>query len=383
MKIPISKSIFSGEDLEKVLEPLNDGWVVQGPRVAEFESLWSKFTESKYSVATTSCTSALFLALECLDLNPDDEVIVPALSWVSTANIVENVGSKVIFCDIDLQSLNLDINELNSKITSKTKVIIPVHLFGYPCDIKQIQKVIGDKNIKIIEDAACGFGSYLNNDHVGNHGEFGCFSFHPRKAISTGEGGMIVTSDHGMDYSSKSSATNDPSFMKDHIHAGYNFRMTDIQAALGISQLKRAKNILRSREEIAKKYHLSLGDCNKLSIPIITEQYIQHSYQSYVCIYKASLVKDALENHDYELILQISEERDRFMQHLANAGIGTRPPTHAIHTLSYYKEKYKIKPEEYPRAWAVNLCGFSLPIFPGLTDEEQNIVIKSVSQYLK
>ena len=141
MKIPISKSIFSGEDLEKVLEPLNDGWVVQGPRVAEFESLWSKFTESKYSVATTSCTSALFLALECLDLNPDDEVIVPALSWVSTANIVENVGSKVTFCDIDLQTLNLDINELNSKITSKTKAIIPVHLFGYPCDIKQIQKL--------------------------------------------------------------------------------------------------------------------------------------------------------------------------------------------------------------------------------------------------
>ncbi len=395
MKIPISKSIFSGEDLKKVLEPLNDGWVVQGPRVAEFESLWSKFIESKYSVATTSCTSALFLALECLDLNPDDEVIVPALSWVSTANIVENVGSKVIFCDIDLQTLNLDINKLNSKITSKTKVIIPVHLFGYPCDIKQIQKVIGDKKIKIIEDAACGFGSYLNNDHVGNHGEFGCFSFHPRKAISTGEGGMIVTSDqnhykkllslrdHGMDYSSKSTATNDPSFMKDHIHAGYNFRMTDIQAALGISQLKRAENILKSREEIAKKYHLSLGDCNQLSIPVVREKNIQHSYQSYVCIFKASLVKEALENHDYGLLLKISEERDRFMQYLANKGIGTRPPTHAIHTLSYYKEKYKIKPEEYPRAWAVNLCGFSLPIFPGLTDEEQNIVINSVSEYLQ
>ena len=390
MKIPISKSIFSGEDLEKVLEPLNDGWVVQGPRVAEFESLWSKFTESKYSVATTSCTSALFLALECLDLNPDDEVIVPALSWVSTANIVENVGSKVTFCDIDLQTLNLDINELNSKITSKTKAIIPVHLFGYPCDIKQIQQVIGNKKIKIIEDAACGFGSYVNDVHVGTQGVFGCFSFHPRKAISTGEGGMITFNDkkffnkirslrdHGMDYSDDSHDKNKPSYMKDHKYPGYNFRMTDIQASLGISQMNRADKILKERQKIASKYNEAFSFSDNIGNPIVKERNFIHGYQSYACIYKPKDVKEALLSNDFDSLIKISKNRNKFMDGLANAGIGTRPPTHAIHTLSYYRNKYELSPHDYPSAWAANLCGFSIPIFPGLTEKDQDFVIETI-----
>ncbi len=395
MQIPISRSVFTKEDMDSVMEPLKSGWVVQGPKVSEFESSWCEFTKAKYSIATTSCTSALFLSLAALDLQPDDEVIVPALSWVSTANVVENIGCKLIFCDIDLSSFNLNLNDMQSKITDKTKVIIPVHLFGYPVDINQIRTLIANDNIHIIEDAACGFGSYINGVHVGTTGTFGCFSFHPRKAVSTGEGGMITTNNeeyanrlrslrnHGMDVIDPTNElANKPYNMLDHSYAGYNFRMTDIQAALGTSQMKRADDILSSREIVAQRYNHAFHANDLIGIPF-TEDNIKHSYQSYACIFKPESVTRALASKDYNKLSILSQERNDFMEVLANNGIGTRPVTHAMHTLSYFKEKYSLKSEDFPNAWAANVCGFSLPIFPDLSEEEQKIVIEVVTKYLK
>ena len=392
MKIPISKSIFTEEDMKSILEPLSDGWVVQGPKVEKFESMWSQFTNAKYSIATTSCTSALFLSIDSLNLEEDDEVIVPALSWISTANVVENVGCKTVFCDIDLSTFNINLDDLRSKITSNTKAIIPVHLFGYPVDIEIIKEIIGDRKIHIIEDAACGFGSYVNDIHVGTKGTFGCFSFHPRKAISTGEGGMIALNDkkylnkirslrdHGMDYSNDMQ-NNKPSFMKDHQNAGYNFRMTDIQASLGISQMNRAEKILRCRQDIAYIYHEAFNSNEEIGNPVLKEENFVHGYQSYACIYKPNDVKKALQRKDYDSLINISEKRNEFMDILAAAGVGSRPPTHAIHTLSYYKEKYQIKETDFPNAWAANICGFSIPIFPGLTVDDQEYVIQSILKF--
>ena len=396
MKIPISKSEFTQEDMDSILEPLRDGWVVQGPKVLEFESLWSEFTNAKHSIATTSCTTSLFLSLAALDLKSNDEVIVPALSWIATANVVENIGCKTIFCDVDLDTLNLNLKELESKINTNTKAIIPVHLFGNPLDIKRIISMTQDKNIHIIEDAACGFGSYIDETHIGTSGIFGCFSFHPRKAISTGEGGMITTNseehalklrslrDHGMDYKKKNdSQTNKPYNMLDHSHAGYNFRMTDIQASLGSSQMKRADQILFDRQTIAERYNDAFAEYKDLISLPISESNHKHSYQSYACIYKPNEVVDALNIGNFSKLKSLSDERNIFMEALSIEGIGTRPVTHSIHTLSFYREKYNLKPEDFPKAYAANICGFSLPIFPGLTNEEQNIVIKAVLKYLK
>ena len=395
MKIPISKSVYTKEDMDSVLEPLKSGWVVQGPKVTEFESLWCEFTKAKFSIATTSCTSALFLCLEALDLHQDDEVIVPALSWVSTANIVENVGCKLVFCDIELSTFNLDTNDLQSKITDKTKAIIPVHLFGYPMDIDKIKSLITNNDIYIIEDSACGFGSYINENHVGLAGAFGCFSFHPRKAISTGEGGMITTDceyfankirslrNHGMNAADPSDKNaNKPYALLDHDYAGYNFRMTDIQAALGSSQMKRANNILSSRQEVAKRYEEAFIDNELIGIPV-SEKNHTHSFQSYACIYKPNEIRSALLSKDFHKLSSLSEERNSFMENLAEEGIGTRPVTHAIHMLSYFKEKYNINSEDFPNAWAANACGFSLPIFPDLSEEDQRVVIEVVTKYLK
>lgn len=393
MKVPISKSIFTQEDMDHVLQPLSDGWVIQGPKVEQFESMWSQFTKAENSIATTSCTSALFLSIDSLDLQKDDEVIVPALSWISTANVVENIGCKTVFCDIDLSTFNINLDDLRSKITENTKAIIPVHLFGYPIDIEIIKEIIEDRKIHIIEDAACGFGSYVNDVHVGTKGTFGCFSFHPRKAISTGEGGMITLNDkkylhkirslrdHGMFYG-YDIQNNKPSFMKDHNNAGYNFRMTDIQASLGISQMNRADKILIERQDIAYKYDEAFNSSEEIGNPVVKEENFVHGYQSYACIFKPKDVKNALLTGNYDSLINISENRNKFMDELANAGIGTRPPTHAIHTLSYYRDKYKTRPHDYPSAWAANICGFSIPIFPGLTEEDQNYVIETILKYL-
>ena len=242
----------------------------------------SQFTKAEYSIATTSCTSALFLSIDSLNLEEDDEVIVPALSWISTANVVENVGCKTVFCDIDLSTFNINLDDLRSKITNNTKAIIPVHLFGYPIDIEIIKEIIGDRKIHIIEDAACGFGSYVDDIHV-EQKELWMFQFSSKKSNKYRRGGMITLNDkkylnkirslrdHGMDYSNDIQNSK-PSFMKDHQNAGYNFRMTDIQASLGISQMNRSDKILRERQDIAYRYDEAFASNEGIGNPVVKEK---------------------------------------------------------------------------------------------------------------
>jgi dTDP-4-amino-4,6-dideoxygalactose transaminase len=188
MKIPIARTSLNKEEINSVLEPLESGWLVQGPKVQEFENKWSEFTGAKYSIAVTSCTTALHLSLVALGIGSQDEVIVPAFTWISTANVVEHVNAKVVFCDINIENFNIDVKKIEAKITNKTKAIIPVHLFGLAADMISIKLIAKKYNLKIIEDAACGFGSRLNRQHVCTFGDTGCFSFHPIKSITTGEG---------------------------------------------------------------------------------------------------------------------------------------------------------------------------------------------------
>ena len=187
MEIPIARTNLNEFEKKSVLEPLESGWLVQGKKVKEFENEWCKFTGSKNSIAVTSCTTALHLSLAALGFGPGDEAIVPAFTWISTANVVEHLGGKVIFADIDLNTFNIDVSILESLITPRTKAILPVHLFGLPTDMKTILEVASKYNLSVIEDSACGFGSTFDGTHVGTFGDTGCFSFHPRKAITTGE----------------------------------------------------------------------------------------------------------------------------------------------------------------------------------------------------
>ena len=390
MHIPIARTSLTQEEIESVLEPLHSGWLVQGPRVAEFEEKWSHFTGAKNSVAVTSCTSALHLSLAALGIGPGDEVIVPAFTWISTANVVEHLGATVVFVDVDVRNFNIDPSQIESRITSNSKAIMHVHLFGFSSYMNAILSKAKEHDLKVIEDAACGFGSTYFGSHVGTLGDFGCFSFHPRKSITTGEGGMITTNnvkmaaatrrlrDHG---ASKSDLQRHmgpkPYLLPEFPDAGYNQRMTDIQGALGSSQMNRASEILRERKRLAVRYDEAFKDLPLLATPPKQDNY-GHSYQSYACLFQPGLVNRALDDRDVVAIGKISSTRDDWMDELQRAGISTRPATHAVHMLGYYARKYAHKPEDFIGAMAADKCSISLPLFHGMTEAEQDYVISHV-----
>lgn len=383
MNVPIARTSLLEYEIESVLEPLRNGWLVQGPKVKEFEDKWSNFTGAKHSIAVTSCTSGLHLSLAALGLKPGDEVIVPAFTWISTANVVEHLGGKVVFCDIDLNTFNIDVSELEKKISPKTKAIIPVHLFGLSADMDPILSLAKQHHLRVVEDAACGFGTRYKGKHVGTLGDTGSFSFHPRKAITTGEGGMITTNsdelaeklrrlrDHGAVMSDLQRHLGArPYLLADHSDAGYNQRMTDLQAALGSAQMDRATNIVRERQRLAKRYDEAFAKLSWLHNPIHLNGF-EHGYQSYPCMFQP----EAIPQGD---ITSINERRNAWMDQLQRAGISTRPATHAVHMLTFYQEKYKLKPEAFPNAYRANECSISLPLFHGMTTAEQDYVIEQV-----
>ena len=387
MKVPIARTQLTEKDLNIIQKPLESGWVVQGPFTKEFEDKWSEFTGTKHSIAVTSCTTALHLSLATLGLKPNDEVIVPAFTWISTANVVEHLKAKVVFCDINLKTFNIDVNQIEEKITSKTKAIIPVHLFGLSADMAPILDIAQKYNLWVVEDAACGFGAKYKGKHVGTLGDTGCFSFHPRKAITTGEGGMITTNDDELAEKMRSmrdhgAAMSDfqrhygakPYLLAEHPYAGFNYRMTDIQASIGVTQMDRAINIVRERQLIAKKYSKSLNKLDFFQTPFENDSY-EHGYQSYPCMFD-------INNASLNNIKMVNEKRNIFMNALQNEGVSTRPATHAVHMLQYYKEKYELQAEDFPNAYIANECSISFPLFNGLTEEEQKFVIKTIQNKL-
>jgi len=383
MNVPIARTSLLESEIQSVMEPLRSGWLVQGSKVREFEDKWSAFTDSTHSAAVTSCTTALHLSLAALGFGPGDEAIVPALTWISTANVVEHLGGKVVFCDIDLNTFNIDVKQLADKINPKTKAILPVHLFGLSADMAPIIALARKHNLWVIEDAACGFGSRYKGQHVGTFGDAGCFSFHPRKAITTGEGGMVTTNseeliarvrrlrDHGAAMSDLQRHLGArPYLLADHPDAGYNQRMTDIQAALGSAQMDRASEIVLERQRLAAVYDRAFAGLQWLSTPKCPDDYV-HGYQSYPCLFQPETITP-------QSIPRINERRNAWMDKLQKVGISTRPATHAVHMLSFYKEKYKLNPQDFPNAYAANDCSISLPLFHGMTAEEQNYVIEQV-----
>jgi perosamine synthetase len=390
MNIPIARTSLNENEINSVLEPLRSGWLVQGPKVREFEDKWSAFTGAKHSIAVTSCTTALHLSLAALGFGPGDEAIVPAFTWISTANVVEHLGGTVIFCDIDLDTFNIDPGQIEAKITPKTKAILPVHLFGLSADLNAINAIARRHNLWVIEDAACGFGSHYHGQHVGTLGDAGCFSFHPRKAITTGEGGMVTTRsaeiaeklrrlrDHGAAISDLQRHLGArPYLLADHPDAGYNQRMTDLQAALGSAQMDRAAEIVIQRQRLAARYDKAFADLDWLQTPARIQGY-EHGYQSYPCLFQPQRAKKAAETGDSARIKSVNEDRNTWMDSLQQQGISTRPATHAVHMLSFYQQKYGLKPEDFPNAFAANDCSISLPLFHGLTEAEQDFVIQKV-----
>jgi perosamine synthetase len=383
--IPITKPFFGDEELRAVQEPLLSGWVVQGPRVAEFEQKFCAYTGASHALAANSCTTALHLAVVALCLAPGDEVIVPAFTWVSTANVIEYMGAKPVFCDVDLATYNIDVEQAESLVTERTVGIVPVHLFGLCAEMDGVLALARRHGLWVVEDAACAFGGWYHGRHAGTIGEAGAFSFHPRKSITTGEGGMVTTEsselaetmrslrEHGASRSELSRHTGEGGFLLTSYEViGFNYRMTDIQGALGSAQMDRADWILDQRRARAARYDELLADIGWLRPPAVPQGLV-HGYQAYVCLFapdEPSLVSvDAMH-----------QQRNQLMARLESAGIATRQGTHAPVILGLYARKYGLRADQFPHAVLADRLTLALPLYPQMTDADQERVVEELAR---
>lgn len=380
MRIPITRPFFDDQDRVAIAQPLDTGWVVQGPNVAEFERRFGEYTGARHAVACSSCTTGLHLGLAALGIGPGDEVIVPSFTWVASANVVLYCGATPVLCDVDLDTFNMDLADLAARITPRTRALIPVHLFGLPVDMGPVLRLAEQHGLGIVEDAACGLGGRWQGTHVGRIGDFGAFSFHPRKAITTGEGGMVLTNDpardqrlrslrdHGSSVSDLARHEGKAAYLLSEFNVmGFNYRMTDFQGALGCSQMAKLEWIQARRAALARRYDAMLEGFEWLQTPRVPEG-DTHGYQSYVCLFRPEA--PTMENVD-----ALFERRNAMMMRMESQGVSTRQGTHAVHGLGLYAERFGLRPEDYPRSWIAERVSLALPLFPTMTDAEQDHVV--------
>ena len=372
--IPITKPFIGEEEKKACFDAIASGWVSQGPRVNEFENLISRYVDAKYGIAVNSCTSALHVALLAMGIKPGDEIIVPSLTFIATANSILYTGAKPIFVDIDEKTYNIDPEKIEEKITERTKLIMPVHQIGLPADMYKINRIAKENNLKVLEDAACALGSEYNNKKIGSINT-ACFSFHPRKSITTGEGGMIVTNDeeieklskilrsHGASVSDLSRHKSSNVVFEEYPYLGYNYRMTDIQASIGVEQFKKLNYILKKRKELAKRYDDLLEDNKSVIVPFVPKDYV-HTYQSYMIRLDSPKIS-----------------RNEVMQKLLEKDIATRKGVMAIHKEPYYVEKFG---NIYlPITEKATDSAMIIPLFVEMTEEQQDYVVDNLRTVLK
>lgn len=372
--IPITAPKFDQHELDLVKRCLDSGWVTQGPLTAQFEAAFGARHHTRFALATTSCTAALHLATMALKLQPGDEVIVPAFTWVTSAHCAEYVGARPVFADVDLATFNIDPNSLASAITPRTKAIVAVHLFGKAAPMDSVIAIARRHGVPVIEDAACAAGTTYKGRSVGAIGDVACFSLHPRKVITTGEGGVVTTDradlaeyiksvrNHGATGPAPGSDPTRPYTMGTFNNLGYNLRLSDIQSAVGLAQMEKLDALLAERRRLALRYTDRLSSTAGVICPVDDDG---HTYQSYVV-----------------RISPGNAVRNRIMDALAADGIQTRPGTHAVHRLGYYANKYGLTAEQFPNACAAEDTTITLPIFPGMTEAQQDFVIGKLTSAL-
>jgi len=371
-EIPFARPYLVGNEGAAVAEVIATGWLSQGPRVRAFEEAFAARVGAPDAVATTSCTTALALALYVSGVGPGDEVIVPSLSFIATANAVWQCGARPVFADIDPRTYNLDPEAAERSITSRTKVIMPVHQVGLPADMDRFLALAERHGLLIVEDAACAIGATYKGKRIGSLGPLACFSLHPRKVITTGEGGMIAVHSpaiaerlrrlraHAMDVSDLARHAAKDIVIESYPERGFNVRMTDMQAALGLCQLEVLDMVLDSRERLAERYTQAVERIPGLEPPY-DPPYARRTWQSY-CVRVTS---------------RSAVGRTELMRRLLRDGIPTRRGVMAIHR----EAAYAGAADDLPHTDAAARDVLMLPLFPDLTFEQQDYVIARLAEH--
>lgn len=374
--IHIAKPYLTDEEARAAYDTILTGWVTQGPRVQEFEEKFAEFVQAKYAVAVSSCTTALHLSLIIAGLKPQDEVICPSLSFIATANSIRYVGARPVFAEVDPETYNIDPGHAESLITKHTKAVLIVHQMGMPADIDAFRQICHKHNLKLIEDAACAVGSAYKGVKIGSHSDLVCFSFHPRKVITTGDGGMITTANvdyynrlkllrqHGMTVNDVARHSSKQVIFEDYVELGYNYRMTDIQAAVGIKQLGKLDWLVSERRKIAKRYNDAFADIDCIRLPLERKGYFSN-YQSYPVYLK----KNAPLSRD-ELIKKMFERE-----------ISTKRGIMTVHREPAYRDY--CKGLELPLSEDTSDRSILLPLYVPMSNDEIDTVIKAFRGFLR
>jgi dTDP-4-amino-4,6-dideoxygalactose transaminase len=373
MEVPFARPYLTGDEGAAVAQVIASGWVSQGPRVREFEAAFAERVGAAEAVAVSNCTTALQLALYVSGVGPGDEVIVPSMSFIATANAVWQCGATPVFADVDPRTFNLDPYSAERAITSRTKAIMPVHQLGLPAEMNRFFSIADRHGLALVEDAACAIGATYHSRPIGSLGPLACFSLHPRKVITTGEGGMIAVQDpdvaarlrqlrqHAMDVSDLARHGSRDVVIESYAERGWNYRMTDMQAALGLCQLQVLDDILAERRRLAERYTSAIEDIDFLAPPF-EPGYAQRTWQSYA----VTLADDA------------PVDRNELMRLLLLDGVPTRRGVMAIHREGAYADVVV----DLPNTDRASDSSLMLPLFAGLTDEQQDYVIDCLASHL-
>lgn len=376
--LPFSKPAISDAAIEDVVACLKSGWITTGPRVAQFtQDLQAYFDNAPHVLPLASATAGLHITLLALDLKPGDEVITTPLTFAATLNTIVLAGATPVLVDIDPLTYNMDLNQLQDAITERTRVIMPVHFAGLPIDMDPLYAIAQHHGLRVVEDCAHAIGSEYKGKRIGAFGDIHVFSFHPNKNMTTGEGGCVVTRDqqladqiarlrfHGMDRQAWNRYGKSGNQDYEIVLPGFKYNMMDIQAAIGIHQLKELGGFINRRNELANRYFDALSDWKQWTLPTVPEYDHLHSWH----IFAPLINEDAA-----------GMNRDEFMQAMKERNIGTGLHYRAVHLYPFYRQQFGFKPGDFPRAEEVCERIVSLPLFPLMTDAEHDRVLDVMYQ---
>jgi perosamine synthetase len=368
-RIPIARPEMGEPEWRAIRDVIESGWVTQGPRVEAFERAVAEYCGAEHAVAVSSCTTALHLSLIVAGIGPGDEVIVPSMSFIATANAVVHAGAEPVFAEVEPDTFNLDLADVRARITPRTKAIVLVHQLGLPADIPGFTALAEEHGLKIVEDAACAIGSSYRGRRIGSHGEFVCFSFHPRKLVTTGDGGMVLTSNkehadrlrllrqHGMSVNDRVRSSSTAVIRESYLEVAYNYRLTDIQAAMGIEQLRRLPGMVQRRQELAAMYDERLAGHTVVKTPVVPNE-VSWNVQTY----------------SLRLPGWSAQERDAVMQHMLDAGVASRAGVMTAHREPAYAD-FDVK---LPFSEQASDSSLVMPLYTGMDESDVDACVAAL-----